>query len=51
MAKIIIKGGPKDPFQMAKLIGEVATRQIDVPANGVVDASAAKGSKRKKAKK
>lgn len=35
MAKIIIKKGPKDPFQMAKLIGDIATREIDVPANGI----------------
>ena len=49
MAKIIIKKGPKDPFQMAKLIGDIATREIDVPANGIVEAP--KTKKTKKAKK
>ena len=49
MAKIIIKNGPKDPFQMAKLIGDIATRQIDVPANGIVEVP--KSKKLKKGKK
>jgi hypothetical protein len=42
MAKIIIKNGPKDINQMAKLIVEISTRQIDVPANGIVDARESK---------
>jgi hypothetical protein len=37
---------------MAKLIGEVATRQIEVPADGIVDArKVEKSQKLKKAKK
>jgi hypothetical protein len=52
MAKIIIKNGPKDPFQMAKLVGDIATRQIDVPTNGIVDArETKKTAKLKKGKK
>ena len=45
MAKIIIKGGPKDINQMAKLIVNVTTRQIDMPANGIVEAPKLNGLK------
>jgi len=46
MAKIVIKKGPRDPFQMAKLIGDIATRQIDVPTNGIVEVPKSKKSKK-----
>jgi hypothetical protein len=52
MSKIIIKNAPKNPFKMAKLITEIAGREIDVPADGIVDArEVAKSQKQKKAKK
>ena len=46
---IKIKGGPKDINQLAKLVADIATRQIDVPANGIVEVP--KSKKLKKGKK
>ena len=37
MAKIIIKNGPKDINQLAKLLVDVSTGQVDVPGNEAVD--------------
>jgi len=48
---IKIKGGPKDINQLAKLVSDIATGQIDVPANGIVEVAATKTTKIKKTKK
>lgn len=51
MAKVIIKNGPKDVNQMTKLIVDIATRQVGVPANGIVETPATTVKAKRKAKK